>query len=161
MTPSSKQESYWLSSPLVASGTVKSGCAGCFRAADVTDLVLDQHNELQLLSINTAGKLEAVFEQPLFCRIKQMCVLRFSLAQPDNTQLQVGAAGLWQYACMLWGQAFAPIALLCCHHFCTISRSHDIVVSYQLLGCDMTRGNTLGHTQHTLPFRPLAPVFAH
>jgi hypothetical protein len=92
MTPSTKQESYWLSSPLVSSGTVKSGCGGCFRAADVTDLVLDQHNELQLLSINSAGKLESVFKQPLFCRIRQMCVLRFSLAQPDNTQLQVGAA---------------------------------------------------------------------
>lgn len=90
MTPSSKPESYWLSSPLVTSGTVKSGCAGCFRAADVTEVVLDQHTELQLLSV-TAGRLESVFKQPLFCRIKQMCVLRFSLAHPDNTQLQVGA----------------------------------------------------------------------
>jgi hypothetical protein len=110
MTPSAKQESYWLSSPLVASGTVKSGFAGCFRAADVTEVVLDQHNELQLLSTNSAGKLEPIFKQPLFCRIRQMCVLRFSLAQPDNTQLQVGAATLWPYACMLCGQSFVPPA---------------------------------------------------
>lgn len=108
MTPSSQQESYWLSSPLVASGTVKSGCPGCFRAADVTEVVLDQHSELQLLSINTAGKLEPVFKQPLFCRIRQMCVLRFSLAQPDNTQLQVGAATLWPYTCMLRAQSSVP-----------------------------------------------------
>lgn len=89
MTSGSKDESYWLSTPLVASGTVKTSCQGCFRAACAVEVVLEQHNELHLLSVSSGGQLESVFKQPLFCTVKQTAVIPFSKRQPTNLQTQV------------------------------------------------------------------------
>lgn len=94
MTASLGQDSsYWLSSPLVASGTATSGCSGRFRTAAAVDVVLDCQHELLVLSATPEGVLETVFRQPLFCRLRQLCVLPFSLLQQQNTQTQASCSG--------------------------------------------------------------------
>lgn len=83
-----QESNFWLSSPLITSGTATSSCSGSFRTAGAVDVVLGSHNELHLLTVAAEGRLETVFKQPLFCRVKQLCVLPFSLLQPSNMQTQ-------------------------------------------------------------------------
>jgi hypothetical protein len=83
-----QESNFWLSSPLITSGTATASCSGHLRTAGAVDVVLGSHNELHVLSSAAGGRLETVFKQPLFCRLKQLCVLPFSLLQPPNMQTQ-------------------------------------------------------------------------
>lgn len=78
-----RASSYWLSKPVIASGSVAQACAGRFRNAHTTDVVLDRGSELQLLAVAAshqrgAPRLLPVAQQPLFCAINAMAALPFS-----------------------------------------------------------------------------------
>lgn len=96
-----RQESCWLASPLVTSGTTRAGCAGCFRTAGRVEVVLDRQDELQLLSITNDGKLVPVFKQPLFASVKRLCVLPFSQQQHHDKQGQASNTCCARRACRI------------------------------------------------------------